>query len=218
MSTLIPFGRRKFICLVFFAAVLLTAAGGCVFRRAPAQKEAAEQSAPQPPAAGRMGDLRVRSGDLFFPASGVAQGQGGREQGERQEKPGPLPRPQGSGAGGVTSGRAAVEQTYLARLRSAAGAYEEKISALYGRAERELNSLPPGDTQKRMALAAQYYAAGRALESECDGIIYRELAAFEEALRAHGYPLDRAQEAREVYERTKKQREAQLLERAGKLK
>lgn len=190
------FGRGK---LIFFVAVLFLTAG-CVFQWAPAQETAGQN---EPPAVGWIGDLRARSGDLLSPAARLAEGQDGREQDEGQEKFGPgkengqqpkeggkeptkerekgkekeggqeLSFPQGSGAGGVSPERAAIEQTYLARLRSVAGAYEEKINALYVRAGQELSSLPPGDTQKK---------GGR------DGAVLRCRPGFGKRVRQHHLP------------------------------
>lgn len=174
----------------------------------------------------RVGDMRLRSGDISYSAAppGGKQDEG-REFGQAPQgsdgQSGSASRDGnaagasiGGTSGAVSPGQAAIEEKYVAGLESLASGYESKVMALYSRGIQEIRSIPASDTQARASKAGDYYSAGLALEAECDGRFNKVLADFESELKANGYPTDKARQAREAYENTKKNRAAQLIQMA----
>ncbi|BAF58596.1 hypothetical membrane protein [Pelotomaculum thermopropionicum SI] len=139
---------------------------------------------------------------------GAGQAPAGAEGGNS----GPETARQGSSSGGTGSLRGQIEEKYLSRLQSLASGYESRLNGLASAASSELAAAKKADPNADLnPIINKYYAAGKALEAECDSQFYSILAEFESELSAHSLPLDTAVRAREAYEARKGARAGQLL-------
>ncbi|NPV73553.1 MAG: hypothetical protein HPY89_07145 [Pelotomaculum sp.] len=139
---------------------------------------------------------------------GAGQAPAGAEGGNY----GPGTARQDSPAGGSGSLRGQIEEKYLSRLQSVASGYESRLNGLIAAALNEAAAAKKADPGADIGpILNKYYAAGKALEAECDSQFYPILAEFESELSAHSLPLDTAVKAREAYEARKGARAAQLL-------
>lgn len=108
--------------------------------------------------------------------------------------------------------RSRIEQEYTGRLQSLASGYEAKLSGLVSAAAKEYKQAKKDDPNADITnLVNNYYAAGKALEAECDAQFYSLLAAFEGELKANSFPLDAAAKAKATYEARKSSRAGELL-------
>lgn len=220
--------------LAAFLAALLVSTTACGPGRQGAEKEG---PANEKRIVNRVGDMRLRSGDISYSAAppGGKQAEQGRDisqappgKGGQAGGPGLTGTSgggpaagvaggagTGAGAGGAVSpGQAAIEEKYVAMLQSLASGYESRVMALYSLGIQEIRSIPASDTQARASKAGDYYSAGLALEAECDGRFNKILADFESELQANGYPTDKARQAQAAYVSTKQNRTAQLIQMA----
>ncbi len=132
--------------------------------------------------------------------------------------------PGGSGTsdGGETSGpqtspaqnplQAQIEQKYTERLQSTGSSYEGRLNSLLASAVADYQAAKKADPNADITpLTNKYYAAGQALEAECDAKMYAILDAFENELRANSLPVDAAVRARAAYDAAKSDRAGQIL-------
>lgn len=105
-----------------------------------------------------------------------------------------------------------IGHKYDARLQSLAATFEGKLNNLLGAALAEYTSATEKDPNADIGqLVNKYYYSGKALEAECDSLVYPVLEAFEKELSANGLPLDAALKAREEYEARKSARADRLI-------
>ncbi|MFZ5631808.1 MAG: hypothetical protein ACOY40_03105 [Bacillota bacterium] len=169
----------------------------------------------------RTGDLRLKFKD-YEEAAPVKQPAAATKGGEAGDAV--LQRAPGSGGPGVksnsrphpSSGEAdpllsRIEQKYISRLQSLGSIYEAKLNGLVAAAMNELASARKDNPNADITpLVKKYYAAGRALEAECDSQVYAVLESFERELKANSFPPDAALKARETYEARKSSKVAQI--------
>jgi len=115
-------------------------------------------------------------------------------------------------SGGRDTLRSRIEQEYTGRLQSLASGYEARLGGLVSAAAKEYEQAKKADPSADITpLINKYYAAGKALEAECDAQFYSLLAAFEGELKANSFPLDAAAKAKATYEARKSARAGQLF-------
>ena len=128
----------------------------------------------------------------------------------------------GDSGGGETAGsqasslqnslQAQIVQEYTARLDSVGSSYEDRLNSLVVSALSEYQSAKSSDPNTDLTpLANKYYAAGQALQAECDSQMYPIIDAFESELRANSLPVDAATRARADYDAAKSNRAGQIL-------
>lgn len=111
-----------------------------------------------------------------------------------------------------TSLQAQIEQKYTERLQSVGSAYQGKLNGLAASAFSDYQSAKTADPNADLTpLTNKYYAAGQALEAECDAEMYAIMSAFESELRVNSFPVDAAAGARAAYDAAKANRAGQLL-------
>ena len=124
--------------------------------------------------------------------------------------------------GGETSGpqaspaqnalQAQIEQKYTERLQSTGSSYEGRLNSLLASAAGDYQAAKKADPNADITpLTQKYYAAGQALQAECDTKMYAILDAFENELRANSLPVDAAVRARAAYDAAKSNRAGQIL-------
>lgn len=127
----------------------------------------------------------------------TSPGDRGRNEPTAANKAGP---PQTAGTGSQQE----LEDFYLARLQSIAGGYRDRLNSLVDTARTECIAARKQNPRADLTpIINRYYAAGKALEAQCDGEFYATLAEFKNKLRADGYPLNAANRAAQTYAATK---------------
>jgi hypothetical protein len=128
----------------------------------------------------------------------------------------------GDSGGGETAGsqasssqnslQAQIVQKYTDQLDSTGSSYEGRLNSLTASALSEYQSAKSSDPNADIApLANKYYAAGQALQAECDSQMYPIIDAYERELRANSLPVDAATRARADYDAAKSNRAGQIL-------
>ncbi|TEB08149.1 hypothetical protein Psch_01704 [Pelotomaculum schinkii] len=189
--------KRKLLITVL---ILITAAslGAAVFFYNQAKHQ--QQSPPGTQTSAPGGSGTSDGGD---PASSTGGASGGSEGGETSG-------PQTSPAQNPL--QAQIEQKYTARLQSTGSSYESRLNSLLASAAGDYQAAKKADPNAGITpLTNKYYAAGQALEAECDAKMYAILDAFENELRANSLPVDAAVRARAAYDAAKSDRAGQIL-------
>ncbi|TEB15095.1 hypothetical protein Psfp_02414 [Pelotomaculum sp. FP] len=205
--------KRKLLITVL---ILITAAslGAAVFFYNQAKHQ--QQSPPGTQTSAPGGSETSDGGD---PASSTGKASGGSDD------RGPTSSTGGASSdsdGGETSGpqtspaqnplQAQIEQKYTARLQSTGSSYEGRLNSLLASAVADYQAAKKADPNADITpLTNKYYAAGQALEAECDAKMYAILDAFENELRANSLPVDAAVRARAAYDAAKSDRAGQIL-------
>lgn len=211
--------RKKIGIIVI---LFLIVGGLALAYRSQANRQAAESLFPY----NHMGDLRFRFRDyeevkvkhnnIIKEAAGQtgpgSQGAAGKAPAGTVPGQAAAGGSQGPPAAGEDSLRGRIEQDYMSRLESLAHSYEGRLNGLLAAAWIELNAAKKADPNADIRpLVNKYYAAGKALEAECDSRVYSLLDAFEGDLRSNSLPADAAVKARQTYESRKQNRAAQIL-------
>ncbi|MDD2212553.1 MAG: hypothetical protein PHV56_06280 [Clostridia bacterium] len=222
---------RKSTRLVFVVLFICAALGGLILHNQAAWKQNRENMTAQNSADGQSSssadevaaptqDPETTDSSSKTPGSiqaasqgSPAPGQSGKagEAGQSSVAPvesSPQPAaPQQSSPAGDDSLRGQLELQYISQLQSIASGYEAKLNALVATAASEYKSVKNADPNADLTpLASKYFAAGKALEAECDAQMYPLLEAFENDLGANSFPVDKAVQARETYEASKSAR------------
>lgn len=105
-----------------------------------------------------------------------------------------------------------IVQKYTAQLNSVGSSYEGRLNSLTAAALSEYQSAKSSDPNADITpLVNKYYAAGQALQTECDSQMYAIINAFESELRANSLPVDAAVEAKASYDAAKSNKAGQIL-------
>jgi hypothetical protein len=159
------------------------------------------------------------SGTQTFTPDTFTPDESGTNDGEAPASPTDKASPEG---GGETSGpqaspgqnalQAQIEQKYTERLQSTGSSYEGRLNSLLASAAGDYQAAKKADPNADITpLTQKYYAAGQALQAECDTKMYAILDAFENELRANSLPADAAVKAKAAYDAVKSDRAGQIL-------
>ncbi|MCL6478533.1 MAG: hypothetical protein K6T65_08950 [Peptococcaceae bacterium] len=195
---------KRYLVLTIFLVVSFSIMAASVLLPDPSQERGIETIKEIVSGQNHIGDLRFNFKD-YEEAAPARQAPPATESGETVA---PVPE---RIAGEANPLRSRIEQKYTARLQSIGSLYESKLDGLVTAALKELAAVRKDNPNADITpLINKYYAAGKALEAECDSQIYAVLESFESELQANSFPPDAALNARQIYEARKSSKAAQI--------
>lgn len=134
------------------------------------------------------------------------------EQVSQMEKKDSTTTPKNANTNKSIPSQSNIENNLKEKLQSLQSEYNGRINGLVATAKKEYQQIQSGQkTESKTELAKKYVNMANGLETQCDARVYAAIAYAENQLQQYGYQSNYPEQARNVYQQTKKERRKQLL-------
>ena len=107
-----------------------------------------------------------------------------------------------------------IENQLRQKLSALQSEYNGKLAGLIASAQKEYRQAQAGQKEvSKKELLQKYMNLADSIESQCDARVYAAIAYTENELAEYGYQSTVPEQARKIYQESKKERRKQLLNR-----